>query len=97
MTSSRSPLSRNSRSPLQERKRILVVDDKASDTKLVKICLEQTNAYVVREENNARAALAMAPRVAELMARELKRDKAWQAREIEAFAAIAEGYLVRAS
>ena len=60
MTSSRSPLSRNSRSPLQERKRILVVDDKASDTKLVKICLEQTNAYVVREENNARAALAAA-------------------------------------
>jgi CheY-like chemotaxis protein len=60
MTSSRPPLSRNSRSPLKEKKRILVVDDKASDTQLVKACLEQTNDYVVREENNARAALAAA-------------------------------------
>ena len=43
-----------------EKKRILVVDDKVSDTQLVKICLEQTNDYVVREENNAKMALAAA-------------------------------------
>ena len=60
MSSSLPPLSRNSRAPLMVKKRILVVDDKASDTQLVKICLEQTKDYVVREENNPRAALATA-------------------------------------
>ncbi len=41
-------------------KRILVVDDKASDTLLVKQCLEQTNDYVVREVNDAKTALVAA-------------------------------------
>src|SRR5688572_6969454 len=43
-----------------EKKRILVVDDRASDTRLVKLYLERTNDYVVREENDAQAALAAA-------------------------------------
>ena len=43
-----------------EKKRILAVDDQASNTRLVKLCLEGTNDYVVREENDAKAALATA-------------------------------------
>ncbi len=43
-----------------EKKRILVVDDLASDTRLVKLYLEGTNDYVVREENDAKAALSAA-------------------------------------
>jgi CheY-like chemotaxis protein len=43
-----------------EKKRILVVDDQASDTRLLKLGLERTNDYVVREENDARAALSVA-------------------------------------
>jgi len=43
-----------------EKKRILVVDDRASNSRLVKIYLERTNNYVVREENHATAALATA-------------------------------------
>ena len=43
-----------------EKKRILVVDDRASDTRLVKLYLEGTNRYVVREENDAKAALSAA-------------------------------------
>ena len=43
-----------------EKKRILVVDDLASDTRLVKLYLEGTNEYVVREENDAKAALSAA-------------------------------------
>jgi CheY-like chemotaxis protein len=43
-----------------EKKRILVVDDLASDTRLLKLHLEQTNDYVVREENDAQAALTAA-------------------------------------
>jgi CheY-like chemotaxis protein len=43
-----------------EKKRILVVDDQASDTRLLKLCLERTNDYEVREENDARAALSAA-------------------------------------
>lgn len=42
------------------KKRILVVDDRASDSRLVKIYLERTDDYLVREENNAEAALAAA-------------------------------------
>ena len=42
---------------------------------------------------NARAAIAMAPRVAQLMARELGRDASWQAREVGAFEELAKGYL----
>ena len=43
-----------------EKKRILVVDDEASITRLLKLNLEQTNAYEVRTENDATAALAAA-------------------------------------
>lgn len=42
-------------------KRILIIDDKASDTRLIKRFLEQGhNYYVVCEENDARAALSTA-------------------------------------
>ena len=43
-----------------EKKRILVVDDEASITRLLKLNLEQTNNYVVRAENDAKAAVAAA-------------------------------------
>ena len=43
-----------------DKKRILLVDDLASDTRLLKIYLERTNDYVVREENDANAALRAA-------------------------------------
>jgi glycerol-3-phosphate dehydrogenase len=42
---------------------------------------------------NARAALAMAPAVAHLMARELARDPSWQERRLEEFSSIAARYL----
>ena len=42
------------------KKKILVVDDKPSDTRLVKLYLEQSGPYTVREENDARLALAAA-------------------------------------
>jgi CheY-like chemotaxis protein len=41
-------------------KRILVVDDRPSDTRLVKLYLERDGDYVVREVNDAKAALAAA-------------------------------------
>lgn len=41
---------------------------------------------------NAAAANRMAPDVAALMARELGRDEAWQRREVDAFAALAQQY-----
>ena len=43
---------------------------------------------------NAQAALRMAPRVAELMARESGRDAEWQSRQLAAFAEVAKGYLL---
>ena len=43
-----------------EKKRILVVDDEPSITRLLKLNLEQTNDYEVRTENDATAALAAA-------------------------------------
>jgi CheY-like chemotaxis protein len=43
-----------------ERKRILVIDDEPSITRLLKLNLEQTNEYLVRSENAATAALAAA-------------------------------------
>jgi DNA-binding response OmpR family regulator len=43
-----------------DRKRILVVDDQANITRLLKLNLEQTNLYLVRTENDANAALAAA-------------------------------------
>ena len=43
-----------------EKKRILAVDDRVSDTRLVKLYLERTNNYVVREINDAKTALPAA-------------------------------------
>src|SRR5512137_2917892 len=43
-----------------EKKRILVVDDELSITRLLKLNLEQTGDYLVRTENSSRAALAAA-------------------------------------
>jgi CheY-like chemotaxis protein len=42
------------------KKRILAVDDRASNTRLVKLFLERTNDYLVREENDSNAALSAA-------------------------------------
>jgi glycerol-3-phosphate dehydrogenase len=43
---------------------------------------------------NARAAIDMAPRVAELIARELGEDANWQRQQIESFSELAKDYLV---
>lgn len=43
-----------------ERKRILIIDDERSFTRMVKLNLEKTGDYEVREENRATAALAAA-------------------------------------
>lgn len=43
-----------------EQKRILIVDDESTFTRMVRINLEQTKRYVVREENRAMQALATA-------------------------------------
>ncbi|HEY8231505.1 MAG TPA: glycerol-3-phosphate dehydrogenase/oxidase [Vicinamibacteria bacterium] len=43
---------------------------------------------------NARAAIASAPRVAELMAAELRRDREWAKTQVREFTALAEGYCV---
>jgi glycerol-3-phosphate dehydrogenase len=44
---------------------------------------------------NARAARAIAPRVAELLGRELNRPDAWQAAQVRAFDSLAEQYCIR--
>jgi two-component system, OmpR family, response regulator len=43
-----------------EQKRILVVDDEPSITRLLKLNLEQTGDYLVRTENDSKASLAAA-------------------------------------
>ena len=43
-----------------EKKRILIVDDEASFTRMVKLNLEKTGQYEVREENKATYAIAAA-------------------------------------
>ena len=43
-----------------EKKRILIIDDEASFTRMVKLNLEKTGAFEVREENKATYALAAA-------------------------------------
>src|SRR6185436_5922576 len=43
-----------------EKKHILVVDDQPHNTRLLKLYLERTNDYVVREENDSKAALSTA-------------------------------------
>jgi glycerol-3-phosphate dehydrogenase len=42
---------------------------------------------------DARGAIAMAPRVAALMARELHRDAAWETAQVQMFTTLAEGYV----
>lgn len=42
------------------KERILVVDDKVPDSTLLKVYLERTNRYVVREENDATRAMSAA-------------------------------------
>jgi glycerol-3-phosphate dehydrogenase len=44
---------------------------------------------------NARAAIALAPRVAQIIALELGKDKAWADDQVAVFIALAENYLVR--
>lgn len=44
---------------------------------------------------DAQAAVDMAPRVADLLARELHRDESWQRRQVADFTSLARGYLVR--
>jgi glycerol-3-phosphate dehydrogenase len=46
---------------------------------------------------NARAALRVAPRVADLMASELGRDAAWKSRQLASFTEMAKGYLLNKS
>jgi glycerol-3-phosphate dehydrogenase len=43
---------------------------------------------------NSRAAIAMAPRVAELMARELNRDEAWKTEQLRLFRETASHYVL---
>jgi glycerol-3-phosphate dehydrogenase len=43
---------------------------------------------------NARAAVMMAPRVAQLMAHELRRDAAWEREQVREFGELAKGYMV---
>src|SRR5437867_1699818 len=43
-----------------EKKRILIIDDEASFTRMVKLNLEKTGAFEVQEENRASCALAAA-------------------------------------
>lgn len=44
---------------------------------------------------NARAAIAMAPKVAKIMANELGHDESWQQAQVAAFTQLAEGYCVK--
>jgi len=44
---------------------------------------------------NAKAAIRMAPRVANILARELGKDELWQANQVSGFGQTAKGYLVR--
>lgn len=43
-----------------EKKRILVIDDNPGDTQVLKQYLEQTDHYLVREENDPKAAISAA-------------------------------------
>jgi glycerol-3-phosphate dehydrogenase len=43
---------------------------------------------------DARVAIKMAPKVAALMAKELKKDKTWETRQVEDFKGVAEGFVV---
>ena len=43
-----------------DKKRILVIDDDASNTRLLKIFLERDDEYLVKEENRAKSAVSAA-------------------------------------
>ena len=43
-----------------DKKRILVVDDQPANTRLLKLHLEKSDRYEIREENNPKAALSAA-------------------------------------
>jgi glycerol-3-phosphate dehydrogenase len=43
---------------------------------------------------DARASIEMAPKVAELMGRELGRDKTWKDNQVSAYKKLARGYLL---
>ena len=43
---------------------------------------------------NASASIEMAPKVASLMAKELGRDRNWQARQVKSYQKIAAGYIL---
>jgi DNA-binding response OmpR family regulator len=43
-----------------DKRRVLIVDDETGLTRMVKLTLERTNRYEVREENNAATAVATA-------------------------------------
>jgi len=43
---------------------------------------------------NAKAAVAMAPLVADLLARELQHDSQWKTSQVQSFAAVARSYLL---
>jgi glycerol-3-phosphate dehydrogenase len=43
---------------------------------------------------NARAAIEMAPRAAEILGRDLGRDSAWQAEQVASFRETARNYLL---
>jgi CheY-like chemotaxis protein len=61
MTSGACSTDQPKRAPMnQEKKRILIVDDEASITRLLKLNLEATEHYEVQAENDARKALASA-------------------------------------
>lgn len=63
---------------------------RAEMARTVEDCLaRRTRALLL----DARAALEAAPLVATLMARELGRDEAWERAQVEAFTALAQGYL----
>jgi glycerol-3-phosphate dehydrogenase len=53
------------------------------------VLARRTRALVL----NARAAVAMAPRVAAILAAELGKDDAWEREQVASFTALARGYL----
>lgn len=44
---------------------------------------------------DARASIAAAPRVAEIVAEELSKDKAWQTKQVEEYTQLAQGYILK--
>jgi glycerol-3-phosphate dehydrogenase len=63
---------------------------RAEAARTVEDCLARRTRSLLLD---ARASIAAAPRVAELMARELGQDRAWQEAQVAAFTELAGGYL----